>query len=78
MQWGCPQVSGGFQLLRRIGERDRERERGREKKSFNLCVLFFSLPVKDEKRHAVKDAFDFSASFFFPSHCLFFVVQQRH
>lgn len=41
-------------------------------KSLNVCMLFFSPPVKDEKRHAVKDTFDFSASFFFPSHCLFF------
>lgn len=76
MQRGCPQVSGGggVQLLRRMGERDGGR-RGK-KKRLNVCVLFFSLPVKDEKRHAVRDAFDFSASFFFPSP-VFFVVQRR-
>lgn len=61
-------------------ENGRERERG--EKSLNVCVPFFLPSVKDEKRHGVKDAFDFSASFFFPSHCLFFfffspVVQQR-
>ena len=49
-----------------MGEKERKREtegeRGRER-SLNVCVLFFSPPVKDEKRHAVKDAFDFSALF---------------
>lgn len=61
------------------GEWERERDRGRwgRGKSLNVCVLFFSPPVKDEKRHAVKDAFDFSASFFFPSHCLFFPLFSR-
>ncbi len=55
--WACDatglssNIRGVFWLLRRIGER--ERERGREK-SLNVCVLFFSPPVKDEKRHAVK------------------------
>lgn len=76
MQWGCPQVSGGLSAAEENGrESETEGERGREK-SLNVCVLFFSPPVKDEKRHAVKDAFDFSASFFFPSHCLFFPVVQ--
>jgi len=56
--------------------RERQREKG-EEKSLNFCVLFFLPPVKDEKRHAVKDAFDFSASFFFPSHCLFFPLFSR-
>lgn len=74
MQRGCSQVSGSeFWLLRRMGGwgRGTEGAWGREK-SLNVCVLFFLPPVKDEKRHAVKDAFDFSASFFFQSHCLFF------
>lgn len=56
MQWGCPQVSGGFGLLKRMGKRGRE-------KSLNVCVLFFSPPVKDEKRHAVKDALTFPLHF---------------
>lgn len=49
----------------------------KEKKSLNVCVLFFSPPVKDENRHAVNGAFDFSASFFFPCYRLFFIAQQR-
>lgn len=79
--WACDAVGLSSGIRGVFGcwgewERETEGERGREK-SLNVCVLFFSSPVKDEKRHAVKDAFDFSASFFFPSLCLFFVVQQR-
>lgn len=46
------------------------RKEGRERKE--SCVVFFTPPVRDDKRHAVKDAFDLSASFFFPFRCLFF------
>lgn len=36
-----------------------------------LCLLFFSAPLKDEKLHAVKDAFDFFFSWLFSLFFLF-------
>lgn len=65
-------VVGGGVSATEENRGEREGKEGKRKKKFERLCLFFSPPVKDEKRHAVKDAFDFSASFFFPSHCLFF------
>lgn len=79
--WACDAVglSSGIRGFSAAEENGRERDGGRweREKSLNVCVLFFSPPVKDEKRHAVNDAFDFSASVFFPCYCLFFIAQQR-
>lgn len=64
-------MGGGWERARQSGKI------GKREKFVKFCVVFFSLPVKDKKHHAVKDAFDFSALFFFPSHCLFFSLFSR-